>query len=118
MAPTTFVATSIDCDDASASAAFYARLLGWAVTYDEGGMAAVEGDGTTIYFAEVDGYQRPGWPNDNKQFHLDLRADDPDALVGTVTEMGGTVPDFQPGDGRWIVFLDPSGHPFCISRAS
>ena len=28
--------------------------------------------------------------------------------------LGGSEPDFQPGDGRWIVFLDPAGHPFCL----
>lgn len=117
MSDVTFAATSIDCDDASATAAFYAQLLGWKVTHDEGGLAAVEGAGMTLYFATIDGYRAPGWPNDNKQFHLDLRAPDPDALVDRVTALGGSVPELQPGDGRWLVFLDPAGHPFCISRA-
>lgn len=118
MSGITFAATSIDCDDASASASFYAQLLGWKVTFDEGGMASIEGDGITLYFAEIDGHVAPGWPNDNKQFHLDLRAKDPNELVDRVTELGGSLPDFQPGDDRWLVFLDPAGHPFCISRAT
>ncbi len=117
MSDVTFAATSIDCDDASASAAFYAALLGWEVTFDEDGMAAVEGDDKTIYFGEIEGYEGPGWPSDVKQFHLDLRAPDPEAVVDRVIELGGSKPEFQPGD-RWIVFLDPAGHPFCISRSS
>ncbi len=114
MSDVTLTAISIDCADASATAAFYAALLGWKITYDEGGMAAVEGDGATLYFGEIDGYTPPGWPSEAKQFHLDLRAADPGALVDRVAELGGSKPEFQPGE-RWIVFLDPAGHPFCIS---
>lgn len=108
-------AVSIDCDDASASARFWAGLLGGAVTYDADGMAAVEADGRTLYFAEIDGFESPGWPSDAKQFHLDLRAPDPSAFVDRVDELGGSLPALQPGGDRWTVFLDPAGHPFCIS---
>ena len=118
MSEVTFVATTIDCADASRTAAFFAQLLGWEVTYDEGGMASVEGDGTTLYFGEIEGYEAPGWPSEHKQFHLDLRAPDPQEMVAKVSDLGGSLPEFQPGDGRWLVFLDPAGHPFCISQAS
>jgi catechol 2,3-dioxygenase-like lactoylglutathione lyase family enzyme len=114
---TTYLATSIDCDDASRSAAFWATLLGWEVTYDGGGMAAVEGDGHTLYFAELEGYEAQGWPSDAKQFHLDLRDPDPAAATERAVSAGASVPDFQPGGDRWTVLLDPAGHPFCISRA-
>src|SRR3546814_12606937 len=80
-------------------------------------MAGVEGDGTTLYFGEIAGYWAPGWPSDSKQFHLDLRAPDPEALVDRVSQLGGSKPEFQPGES-WIVFLDPAGHPFCITRAA
>src|SRR3546814_12047947 len=108
MSDVTFAATSIDCANASASAAFYAELLGWKVTYDEGGMAAVEGDGTALYFGEIAGYVAPGWPSDSKQFHLDLRAPDPEALVDRVRQLGGSKPEFQPGESL-IVFLQTEG---------
>src|SRR3546814_9813166 len=98
MSDVTFAATSIDCANASASAAFYAELLGWKVTYDEVGMAAVEGDGTTLYFGEIAGYVAPGWPSDSKQFHLDLRAPDPEALVDRVSQLGCSKTEFQPGE--------------------
>lgn len=111
----TFAAVSIDCDDASTSAAFWADLLDGEVTYDQDGMAAVQAGSLTLYFAEIDGFQPAGWPSDTKQFHLDLRAPDPAAMVDRVTGLGGSVPDFQPGGDRWTVFLDPAGHPFCIT---
>ena len=118
MSPASFLATTIDCDDASRSAAFYAGLLGWEVTYEGDGMASVEGDGHTLYFGEVEGYEPAGWPSPVKQFHLDLRAPDPAAMQDQVEELGGSLPDFQPGEGRWLVYLDPAGHPFCISATS
>ncbi|CAN5759239.1 VOC family protein [soil metagenome] len=115
MSPPKLIAVSIDCDDASASAAFWAGLLDGKVTYDADGMAAVEADDRTLYFAEIEGFQRPGWPCDTKQFHLDLRAPRPATFADRVTELGGSVPEFQPGGERWTVFLDPAGHPFCIT---
>jgi hypothetical protein len=30
-------------------------------------------------------------------------------------ELGAAKPDFQPGEDRWRVLLDPAGHPFCIT---
>ena len=119
-ATATFLATTIDCADASAQAAFWAGLLGWETTYDADGMAAVEGGGHTLYFGAVEGYAAPAWPDPEagKQFHLDLRGpagQQPASMAERVTELGGSMPEHQPGDGRWIVFLDPAGHPFCIS---
>lgn len=111
-----FTAISIESGDASALAAFYAGLLGWEVTFDADGMAAVEGDGNTLYFSTVDDHVPAGWPSDHQRFHFDLAAPDPDAFVSRVAELGGRLPEQQPGDGKWLVFLDPSGQPFCISR--
>ncbi|WP_370326681.1 VOC family protein [Euzebya sp.] len=111
----TVLALSLDCDDASASAAFWAGLLDGEVTYEADGVAAVEAPGLTMYFGELDGYQPPGWPSDAKQMHLDLRGADPGSYADTVRELGGSVPDDQPGGDRWTVYLDPAGHPFCIS---
>ena len=111
------LALTIDCDDASRSAAFWAGLLGGEVTYDADGMASVEAGATTLYFGEVPGYAAPGWPDSEvpKQMHLDLRAPDPASWADRVSELGGSVPTHQPGAGRWMVYLDPAGHPFCIS---
>lgn len=118
MSTTTLLATTIDCDDASRSAAFWATLLGWEVTFDSDGMAAVEGDGHRLYFGEIDGYQAPTWPSATKQFHLDLRDPDPAAATDRALAAGATLPAIQPGGDRWTVLLDPAGHPFCISRAA
>ncbi|MFF9978824.1 VOC family protein [Streptomyces erythrochromogenes] len=39
---------------------------------------------------------------------------DPEALL---LELGASKPQIQPGGDRWRVFLDPAGHPFCLSPA-
>ena len=112
----TFTAVSIEGDDASALAAFYAGLLGWEITFDADGMAAVEGDGQTLYFSTVDDHVPAGWPSDHQRFHFDLAAPDPDAFVSRVEDLGGRLPEHQPATGSGSCFLDPSGQPFCISR--
>ncbi|MBY5162456.1 VOC family protein [Salsipaludibacter albus] len=111
----TLSAICIDCQDASSTAAFWAALLDGEVTHDADGVAAVEAPGATLYFDEVEGFTSPGWPADTKQFHLDLQGPDPSSFADRVVELGGSVPDFQPGEERWTVYLDPAGHPFCIS---
>ena len=52
-----------------------------------------------------------------QQFHLDFRTDDLDAAEERVLGLGATKADHQPGDGRRRVFLDPAGHPFCLTSS-
>lgn len=68
-------------------------------------------------FGTVPGYAAPGRPNEHgsKQFHLDLGVDDIDVAAAECVRSGATEPDEQPGQ-TWRVLLDPSGHPFCLTR--
>ncbi|WP_327090001.1 VOC family protein [Nonomuraea sp. NBC_01738] len=112
------IATTIDCDDPRALAAFYAEVLGMPVQVAEDEYAAV-GDGTwNLYFARLPERKPVAWPSDDKQFHIDLRVPDVEQAVQDYLALGATKPEFQPGvtDGNvgWIVMQDPAGHVFCV----
>jgi predicted enzyme related to lactoylglutathione lyase len=109
---------TLDTADPAASAAFWSGMLGWEVTYSEGDYAMLTGPSHALGFGRVEGYVAPAWPNENgtKQFHFDLAVDDLDAAQEAAVELGATVADPQPGE-TWRVLLDPSGHPFCLTKA-
>ncbi|KHL10575.1 putative enzyme related to lactoylglutathione lyase [Mumia flava] len=118
-APLAWKMLTLDCPDPPALAAFYAQLLGGDVAHAQEEYAMVTGVGTTLGFGQVPDHQPPGWPNERgtKQYHLDLACVDIDEAAARVVELGGTIPDEQPGE-TWRVALDPAGHPFCLTDAS
>jgi len=109
---------TLDTADPAASAALWSGMLGWEVAYQEGDYAMLTGPSNALGFGRVEGYVAPGWPNENgsKQFHFDLAVDDLDAAQEAAVELGATVAEPQPGE-TWRVLLDPSGHPFCLTKA-
>ena len=108
---------SIDCDDAKAMADFYSAALGWDVAFQQDGYAMLQHGDQRLGFGETPDYQRPVWPDSgHKEFHLDLAAEDVDAMVARCVQLGATKPDQQPGGDRWTVLLDPAGHPFCLTN--
>ncbi|WP_323741112.1 MULTISPECIES: VOC family protein [Microbacteriaceae] len=60
-------------------------------------------------------YRRPMWPG-TSIVHLDLacKEDELSALRKHAEQCGADLASHQP-DGRWIVMLDPAGHPFCLT---
>jgi catechol 2,3-dioxygenase-like lactoylglutathione lyase family enzyme len=119
-------AITLDCADPAALAAFYASALGWTVVYSDADNAYIgpaESDSPTdppaapvrMGFQRVDGREAPAWPGPAKQFHLDLRVADIPAAEAALIALGATVPEFQPGAGRWRVLADPEGHLFCLA---
>ncbi len=109
---------TLDTADAEASAAFWSGLLGWDVAHSERDYAMLTGPDHALGFGRVEGYVAPGWPNENgsKQFHFDLAVADLDEAEKAAVELGATVAEPQPGE-TWRVLLDPSGHPFCLTKA-
>jgi catechol 2,3-dioxygenase-like lactoylglutathione lyase family enzyme len=107
----------LDTDDPPRLAEFYTALLGWQVAETEDDWITINGDsGTEIAFQLALNHKPPTWPDNAvpQQFHLDLDVDDLDQAaayaesIGARRAAGGDhAPDF-------IVFLDPSGHPFCL----
>ncbi|MDH6703442.1 putative enzyme related to lactoylglutathione lyase [Kitasatospora sp. MAA19] len=111
----------IDCVDPAALAAFYQKATGWEITYSDQEFASLgDGDGTPVQLAFVrdEGYQAPGWPDGAKHMHLDFTVTDLDDATGELLGFGASRPEFQPGDGQWIVLTDPEGHPFCLTAAT
>ena len=75
--------------------------------------------GTGISFQTEDDYVRPVWPSglgeQQMMLHLDLATDDLDLASAHARAAGATLAKFQPQE-QVRVFLDPAGHPFCLSR--
>jgi predicted enzyme related to lactoylglutathione lyase len=124
-APVTWAGLMLDCPDAARLAAFYGELTGWGVSGadEEGGAWAYltpPGTALMLAFQRVADYRPPRWPDpaEPQQFHLDFRVTDLDATVARAVELGATEAEFQPGEGRWRVMLDPVGHPFCLCPPS
>jgi catechol-2,3-dioxygenase len=104
----------LDTDDISGLAEFYNQLLGWRVEHgDDTWITIGGGSGARMAFQLAEDYKAPTWPDPEipQQFHLDLRVSDMEATAAYAESIGGrrlnTEKDF-------IVFLDPSGHPFCL----
>jgi predicted enzyme related to lactoylglutathione lyase len=113
---------TLDSADAERDGAFWSEVLGWDVAHSGGGYAMLtgpDGSGAALGFGTVEGYEPPRWPNraGSKQFHLDLAVDDLEESAAKLVDLGATRPDEQPGE-TWIVLLDPSGHPFCLTQAA
>lgn len=111
---------TLDCADPQQLAAFYGALTGMRELFSAPEFVALTGDaGCDLGFQRVEGYRAPQWPGQEvpQQFHLDLGVEDLDAAQALALELGASLPQEQPGDGRWRVLLDPAGHPFCLTTS-
>jgi len=110
-------AISLDCADPLALGDFWAELLGGDVKYRSDNFVAVKLAELWITAVAVDGYRPPTWPGDDrpKQIHLDLAVDDLAAAEDRAVALGATKATTQAAPDRWIVLLDPAGHPFCLT---
>ena len=111
-------ATSMDCDDPSALAAFWSELLGGEIAFTSDAFVAVKLGAGWLTAVHVEDYVAPTWPDGDrpKQFHLDVATPDLDAAEDRAVQLGATKADVQPAPDRWRVLLDPAGHPFCLSN--
>jgi catechol 2,3-dioxygenase-like lactoylglutathione lyase family enzyme len=113
------VGVTLNSPTPSALAHFYAELLGWNVTNDEGTWVELPNPdgGIGINFHHDDYYQRPVWPSEPgkqiMQVHLEIKVDDLEAGAAHAQACGATLAEFQPQEDV-RVHLDPDGHPFCI----
>jgi predicted enzyme related to lactoylglutathione lyase len=109
----------LDCAVPGELAEFWSAVLGWDVADTGEDYAMVSGPAFALAFDRVDDYVAPGWPNEHgsKQFHFDLAVGDIEATAARSVALGATRPDHQPAAGRWVVMLDPAGHPFCLTDA-
>jgi catechol 2,3-dioxygenase-like lactoylglutathione lyase family enzyme len=107
----------LDTDDPPRLAEFYTALLGWQIEKTEDDWITIAGDSSTkIDFQLAMNHKPPTWPDNAvpQQFHLDLQVDDLNEAAAYAESLGArraTSGDHSP---NFIVFLDPSGHPFCL----
>ena len=106
---------ALDCADPGPLAEFYRAVTGWEITDSDADCVYLGGDGVQLAFMRVPDYQPPAWPSPTKQAHLDFSVADLDQAVTELVKLGATRPEFQPGDGQWVVLTDPAGHPFCLA---
>jgi catechol 2,3-dioxygenase-like lactoylglutathione lyase family enzyme len=108
---------AIECPDPGQLAAFYAEITGGQVTFADDEWATVKGPGGRIDFQVAPGYQPPSWPDagSSMQMHLDFYVDDLQAAGARVLAAGARKHDHQPAEERFCVYLDPVGHPFCLT---
>lgn len=115
--PVRFGAVALDCDDPAALGAFWAAVLGGEVVFESERFVAVRAEGVWLTAQRVDDYRPPTWPGATtpKQVHLDLAGADLDAAESHVLGCGATRAETQPAPERFRVYLDPAGHPFCVT---
>jgi catechol 2,3-dioxygenase-like lactoylglutathione lyase family enzyme len=107
----------LDTDDPPRLAEFYTTLLGWRVVETEDDWITIaDGSGARIAFQLVLNHKPPTWPDNAvpQQFHLDLDVDDLDKAAAYAESIGARRAESGDHSPNFIVFLDPSGHPFCL----
>ncbi|MBZ6128916.1 VOC family protein [Streptomyces olivaceus] len=111
-------AVTLDAQDPKALAEFYSAVTGWQTLFASEDFAYIgTPDGSSrIGFQRVESLEKPSWPGGDKQMHLDFSVGDLDESVERLTALGATKPDHQPGGEKWVVLIDPAGHPFCVTN--
>jgi catechol 2,3-dioxygenase-like lactoylglutathione lyase family enzyme len=107
----------LDTDDPPRLAEFYTALLGWRIEETEDDWITIGGDSATkIAFQLAMNHKPPTWPDNAvpQQFHLDLEVDDLDEAAAYAESIGARRAESGDHSPDFIVFLDPSGHPFCL----
>jgi hypothetical protein len=112
---------TIDTHDPAGIAGFWAEVLGWQQTSEDGEEVAVEpppgspADGVSpgLLFIRV-----PEDKSVKNRIHLDLRPADQVAEVQRLEGLGARRVEIGQGaDVTWIVMADPDGNEFCVLRA-
>jgi catechol 2,3-dioxygenase-like lactoylglutathione lyase family enzyme len=108
---------ALDCSDPTALAAFWAALLDGEVAFTSENFVAVKTERVWLAAVKIDNFQSPTWPEGElpKQMHLDLAVDNLEEAVAEAERLGAVRTEFQPQPDRYVVFLDPAGHPFCLT---
>ena len=107
----------LDCPDPRALAGFYAAMLGMRVNEDSEDWVVIgsEPGARQLAFQRVTEWTAPDWPDPRRpqQMHVDIRVDDVEVAERAVLALGARrLPGELPG--RYRVYADPAGHPFCL----
>jgi catechol 2,3-dioxygenase-like lactoylglutathione lyase family enzyme len=114
-----FDIVALDTDDPPRLAEFYTALLGWQVESTEDDWITLRGDGDARIALQLAlNHKPPTWPDNEvpQQLHLDFEVDDLDAASAYAVSIGARPIEGPVNSSSFRVFLDPSGHPFCLCR--
>lgn len=109
----------LDVDDLEAGEAFWTQALGYEHAMGEKGLwcALVDPDaqGLAVGLQARDDAKPEGEVN---RVHLDLMADDIEAEVDRLTELGARRVEGwpYPPEATFVVMRDPSGNEFCVTE--
>jgi predicted enzyme related to lactoylglutathione lyase len=106
----------VDGNDIEALAAFWSKLLGIGERTRVPGyiwLDAMPEDGPSLAFQQV-----PEPKQVKNRVHLDISADDPEAFIARVEELGGSrLADHELEGFHWTVLADPEGNEFCVAKS-
>jgi predicted enzyme related to lactoylglutathione lyase len=104
----------LDCNDLDSEVAFWKALLGLKQKQRAGAfvfLSRMGGEGPGLALQKV-----PEPKAVKNRMHLDLVAEDPEALIARVLDLGGSrLADHKMGGFHWTVMDDPEGNEFCIA---
>ena len=106
-----------DCENPAELAQFWAALVGGEVAVSGDEFVAVRTTRGWIAAMRVPDHRPPTWGDAAvpKQMHIDLSVDDLDEAEAEAVRLGARLLSDQPAPDRYRIFLDPAGHPFCLS---
>ena len=108
----------VDCPYPRALAEFWSAVLGQPITYEDDDFVVVAASGTTsgLGFQRSPDARPSTWPDPAvpQQIHLDLAVDDLAAASRFAESLGARWVSGPETPDDFVVFLDPSGHPFCL----
>ena len=112
-----FWGPTLDCPDPLALASFYQEVAGGELAVVTDAFVELRFDAFSLGFQRDLNYRAPTWPDPGipQQAHLDFSAADLDAEQERVVAAGCTPTAVQPSPDTFRVFLDPAGHPFCLT---
>ena len=112
-------AITFDCADPRRLAEFWAAVTGFQVQSESksaGNKAGIKSD--IPEFPRLLFIRVPEGKTVKNRIHLDLQADDMEAEVARLAELGASVVEgHKRPDHTWTVLRDPEGNEFCVERA-
>ena len=108
---------ALDCADTAELSSFWADLLGGEIAFSSDEFAAVRTDRIWLAATQVEGHTPPTWPDGrvpSRSISTWPSTTSPRPSSGRCP-WAPSVPRPQPAPDRYLVLLDPAGHPFCLS---
>ncbi|MER7246509.1 VOC family protein [Kribbella sp. NPDC000426] len=112
-----FWGPTLDCPDPLELGEFYQRVAGGQLAAVTESFVELRFEAFSLGFQRDLNYRAPTWPEPRvpQQCHLDFSAADLDAEQERVVAAGARPTAVQPSPEVFRVFLDPAGHPFCLT---